>query len=426
LLSSLTLRDGKPLAGRTGEVALLRTAGTDGLAGSAEDPVDTPHVVLPDGDGEDGGILVKILRRINEGINPEWELGEVLTDAGFSHGPVVLGALEYRQPGHNPVMLAVLQQFVPNQGTAWAFTLDVLARFVEEGLAQGLAGQPGPMPTAGVLLAAADADSSPPVPSLVEPYLDFARLLGRRTANLHMVLAHIPERPEFVPEPFTSFAQRSLYQSMRGLTAHTLRSLRHMEPSLGEEARADAGTILASEPAIHDRFAAVLRRSLTGSRIRSHGDYHLEQVLRTPDGLVLVDFEGEPDRHLDERRLRSSPLRDVAGMLHSLMLAAMTIRMQRSAKPEDQDAIDGLLTAWYRWSGAVFLEAYQEEVNGDSYLPETVEERATLLDTFLLEKAVYEVGYTIDHRPDQVPLALRILVNLLEPGGTSSGSERRP
>ncbi|MDQ3655696.1 MAG: alpha-amylase, partial [Chloroflexota bacterium] len=328
----------------------------------------------------------------------------------------VLGALEYRRPKRPPMTLAVIQVFVPNDGNAWDFTLERLRQYLTEALAQGVTVPNAPEPAARDLLDAAGETPPQPLAGLIGDALAFARLLGSRTAGLHQALANADALPHFAPEPFSSFTQRSLYQSMRGLNTRVLRRLRQALPEVDGDERRLAGMVVEQEARVERRFARILDQSLSGSRIRGHGDYHLRQVLRTGDDVVIVDFEGEPDRYLEERRLRISPLRDVGCMLHSLRAATRTALLhirENGIPPEDDATLDALVLAWYRWVGVAFLDAYQRRAGMNAILPVSAEERALLIDALVLEKAIYELGYTLDHVPDQLARALQCVIDLL-------------
>ncbi|HEV2073054.1 MAG TPA: hypothetical protein VGR29_05370, partial [Thermomicrobiales bacterium] len=272
-LAWVTDKRSEPLPGSLGELVVLRTDEGETAAPSRV----ISHVEEQSGNIRKGEerVLVKVLRHIGDGTHPEWEIGSALTNNGFPHVPAVLGALEYRRAQQPPMTLAVLQALVPHEGNAWQFTLGVVDEFLSEAMSQGVVLPQDFRPTAMALLDATDHLPPQPLASLLAAYLPFARLLGQRTAELHSALASIQDRAAFAPEPQTTFSQRSLYQSMRGLTSGVLRALRHVMVNLDGEERELAVNILNSEGALYDRFRTVLMQPLTGAKIRTHGDLHL-------------------------------------------------------------------------------------------------------------------------------------------------------
>jgi maltose alpha-D-glucosyltransferase/alpha-amylase len=207
---------------------------------------------------------------------------------------------------------------------------------------------------------------------------------------------------------------------MRNLTGNSMRLLRRSLPALGERDREAAERVLAVEGDILRRFSSLIDRRITAKRIRCHGDLHLGQVLFTGRDFMVIDFEGEPARSLSDRRVKRTPLRDVAGMLRSFHYATFTALLDQSARglvePDSPAAIE--LEAWGRhWYDAVsaaFLGEYLHAAEGQPWLPEDPEELALLLDTSLLEKAVYELGYELNNRPPWVPIVLTGLTDLVE------------
>jgi maltose alpha-D-glucosyltransferase/alpha-amylase len=361
--------------------------------------------------------LLKLLRRLPEGTSPEVEVGRFLTEgARFAGTPALLGWLEYRPPRGEPATVAVVHRFVPNEGVAWELAVDEVRRFVERALTRPAADAPR---DAGAALAGLAGEEPPPLArETVGTFLESARLLGQRTAEMHRALASDPADPAFAPEPFTPFVQRALYQSLRNRAAATLRLLREATAAgaVPPEAAEDAGRVLRGGQGVVRAFRPVLDRRLSGSRIRVHGDYHLGQVLHTGRDFAVLDFEGEPARTLAERRLKRSPLLDVAGMLRSFHYAARaaldaTLRTAH-VRPEDAPALEPWLAFWIRWTGAAFLRAYLQAMEGAALLPRTPEERAILLHALLLEKALYEVGYELNNRPAWVGVPLRGVVEL--------------
>ena len=366
-------------------------------------------------------LILKLFRRPEEGVNPDLEIGTFLTEkAHFPHTPPVAGALEYRRGLEEPVTLAVLQGFVPNQGDAWGYALDALGQYFEHVAAHG-GTPPGALLTPRSLSALLEEPLPPPVQELIGAYGEAARLLGQRTGELHVALASDMSDPAFAPEPFSALYQRSLYQSRRNLTGQVFQLLRRYVRERPEAAGEDARKVLDLEGEVRKRFRSVLDLKITAMRIRIHGDYHLGQVLYTGKDFVIIDFEGEPARSLSERRIKRSPLRDVAGMLRSFHYAAYTALLGEvdggAVRPEDLAALEPWARLWHQWVSSTFLKAYLEVADRGPFLPRSREETAALLDTYVLEKAVYELGYELNNRPEWVKQPLRGILQHLEAAG---------
>jgi len=360
--------------------------------------------------------ILKLFRKVEAGINPDLEIGRFLSEkAGFPHVPRVAGALEYITK-QAPQTLALLQGFVPNEGDAWTYTLDQLVQYFERVQAQPSAAVSDPsLRPHESLLELAEAEIPVVARDLVGTYLERAELLGRRTAELHIALASEPDDPAFAPEPFTQFFQRSFYQVNRSVTTQTFQLLRKRIRHLPEELQESAKRTLELEASILDRFRTVTKRKIAALRIRCHGDYHLGQVLFTGKDYVIIDFEGEPARPLGERRIKRSPLRDVAGMIRSFDYAchAALRRMSMSGLTVDASMLEWA-RLWYRWTSAGFLKSYFEIAKNAAFLPAGREELEILLDAYLLEKAVYELNYELNNRPDWLTIPLAAIGQLVE------------
>jgi maltose alpha-D-glucosyltransferase/alpha-amylase len=204
---------------------------------------------------------------------------------------------------------------------------------------------------------------------------------------------------------------------MRSLAGRVLNLLRKKVRDLPEPLIPEAREILALEKEILERFKAVTKRKITAQRIRCHGDYHLGQVLFTGKDFVIIDFEGEPARPISERRIKRSPLRDVAGMLRSFHYAVYSALSAQEAhgvvKPDDFPYLEFCAELWYRWVSWIFLGAYYDAASKGEFLPRTTEELRLLLDLYLLEKAVYELGYELNNRPDWLRIPIRGILHLL-------------
>jgi maltose alpha-D-glucosyltransferase/alpha-amylase len=365
-------------------------------------------------------LILKLFRKLDEGLNPDLEIGTFLTEtAHFPHIPPVAGALEYRANHEEPITLAILQGFVPNQGDAWQYTMDSLGRFYERAMALPPDAEtvscPGKTPLELIGEKIPDLGVE-----LIGTYLLSAGQLGKRTAELHMALASNVDEPGFSPEPFSAHYQRSLYQSMRNLTAQTLPLLQKRLRTLPEAVREEAKQVLDLQDKILKRFRAILDRKITAMRIRVHGDFHLGQVLHTGKDFLIIDFEGEPAHSLSSRRIKRSPLRDVAGMLRSFHYASNAPLIGKTGgsvfRPEDAARLEPWARCWNLWVSAAFLTSYLDASATGSFLPRSREELSSLLSVYLLEKSIYELGYELNNRPDWVKLPLRGILELL---GTS-------
>jgi len=406
--------------GTAGELAAGSTRVLRQLWDAAEEPL-TPSVLKAEQSNTSviygDRFILKLFRRLDEGVNPELEIGRLLTEkTTLTHVPPLAGFIEYRRGRQEPLTLAILQGLVPKEGDAWQYTLDELERYFERVLTDRPEAEEVAVPARSLLDLAEEA---PPrlATDLIGPYLESARLLGERTADLHVALASALDDPSFVPEPMSPFSQRSIYQSMRSLTGQVLQLLRQRMSEIPEELSDEAQQLLGLEETILQRFQSILGGRSTAMLIRCHGDYHLGQVLYTGKDFVIIDFEGEPARPLSERRIKRCALRDVAGMLRSFHYAAYATlfdhRVSVTVRPEDIAALEPWARFWYRWVSAAFLKAYLAEASQVPFLPEGRDELQVLLDAHLLEKAIYELGYELNNRPDWIGIPLQGILDLV-------------
>jgi maltose alpha-D-glucosyltransferase/alpha-amylase len=359
--------------------------------------------------------ILKLYRRVESGINPDLEIGRFLTMKGFEHTAPVAGRLEYHQDDGDTITMGILQKYVENEGDAWRYTLDELGRYYEMASTHAGALTPAMIPTVSLLGLLKEQ-----VPSMAQEYigtyLEEARLLGVRTGDLHLALASDLEDPNFSPEPFTDFYRRGLYQSMVGLTNQNLPLLRQRVKTLPESIQGTAKALLDLESALRKRFLLIRDKKIKAMRIRIHGDYHLGQVLYTGKDFIIVDFEGEPARPLNVRRLKESPLRDVAGMIRSFHYAAYSSLVGQVAgiRPEDFAALEPWARFWQVWVSATFLKAYLAVVGQANLLPQSQEELQVLLDAHIIQKAIYELGYELNNRPAWAGIPLKGILQILE------------
>jgi maltose alpha-D-glucosyltransferase/alpha-amylase len=233
---------------------------------------------------------------------------------------------------------------------------------------------------------------------------------------MHLALASATD-PNFTPEPFTDHYRQGLYHGFIGQANRSLRLLRKQLPSLQDSAAGFARSVLQHESQIRERFQPLRSQRISGTRIRHHGDYHLGQVLYTGKDFIIIDFEGEPARALSERRLKRSPLRDVAGMLRSFQYAAYAALFGQVAgvipRPENMAALEQWAEFWTHHVGEAFLRAYLHAASGAAFLPASQTELRILLDVYVMDKALYEVSYELNNRPDWVRIPLAGILRLL-------------
>jgi maltose alpha-D-glucosyltransferase/alpha-amylase len=208
-------------------------------------------------------------------------------------------------------------------------------------------------------------------------------------------------------------AQRSVYQNMRASLRRAFALLEKKMPTLPDAFREEAAQVLASEKQILAQEQRILDRRSNATKIRIHGDYHLGQVLYTGKDFVILDFEGEPARALDERKLKRSALRDVAGMMRSFQYAAYSALWQPAMRAEDVPFLERWADLWYRQMSSVFLQSYLEATDGAPFVPSDEGDFEILLEAYLLDKAVYEVGYELNNRPSWVVIPIRGIKHIL-------------
>lgn len=380
--------------------------------------------------------VLKLLRKVEEGINPELEIGRFLTDRkSIQHFAPIAGALEYQAEGKPVIAIGILQKFIPDSRDAWSYTLDTLRDYFEQVmtveakystdnlstapenyLPNAVSTQMQQRPNSLV------SDLSLEIPELarelIGSYLASAELLGQRTAELHLALGSDTQNPDFAPESFTSFYQRSIYQQMRNLAGRALLLLKKRLSQLPPATQKLGQNMLNREDLLMERFKSILNLRITADRIRCHGDFHFGKVLYTGKDFVIINFGGERNRPLSERRMKRSPLRDVAGMLQSFNYA-VTLGLRNEVesgmiRPENLSEMQQWANVWNRWVSLTFVKSYLATATDANFLPKSIPEIQVLLDAYILEKTVSELVYELNYRLDWVEIPLQRLLNLLE------------
>lgn len=361
--------------------------------------------------------VLKLFHRLEGGNNPDVELSRFLTEHGFPNSPPLAGVLEFNPWQQQSLTLGVLTGFVPNSCDTWGYTLDALGRYYDR--IGALVSQRPTIPASGFPLPSLiQHELTQDVLEIVGTYLDSARLLGQRTAELHLCLASEPDDPIFAPEPFTPHYARGLFQSMRNQVKQNFGLLRRQLAKLSPDVASLARRVLDQESTIIKCFRQLYERRTSGRRIRCHGDFHLGQVLYTGKDFVIIDFEGEPILPLSERRIKRSPLHDVVGMMRSFHYAAwaeLYEHIQRgSLELESLPKFEPWLRLWHHAVCSVYLKAYLKTMATSDLLPRVEDELIFVLPAYLLNRAVYEVGGELIQRPKQLHIPLRGILELLE------------
>jgi maltose alpha-D-glucosyltransferase / alpha-amylase len=324
-------------------------------------------------------LLLKGYRRLREGISPELEMGLYLTEvAHFPNCAPLAGVLEYVGNDGQNKLLAMLQGYIRNQGDGWIYSLEYLRRHLEQNRT-------------------APATDALPV-NAHEAYLGLVRVLATRTAELHLALARPTDDPVFEPQPLT----RSDLDGYRQLALDEARSAldllkTNLEQLTGTD-RDKANAVLAARDRVLERLTAWAAGPVEGLKIRIHGDYHLGQVLITRNDFVIIDFEGEPGRSLEQRRARHSPLRDVAGMLRSFSYVQHSALRGVAHDEAEAAKLAPLAQSWESEVRAAFIASY-DALAAPATLYGSDLTGSGLLGLFELEKALYELRYELSNRP---------------------------
>src|ERR1700733_3284705 len=353
--------------------------------------------------------ILKLFRRQEPGLNPDAEIGRYLTEKNNSnHIPPFAGSIEIdglAATDGKLANLALLQGLVANEGDGWRWTLEELDRYYE-----ACAPLPFPETLSGEVQGPLELSENPPTQVALNHlgvYLEAGAILGRRTAELHLALATPTDDPAFAPEALTAVDLNAQLAGIRQHASSVLDMLKERLSYLPDEVVEVAASVLSRRRQILDRFGPLNGDFPPIQRIRIHGDYHLGQVLRVKTDFVILDFEGEPARPLAVRRSKQCPLKDVAGMLRSFSYAAYAGLLNYTARhPEDLTRLEPWAQLWERSAAAEFLRAYHEAAPGTDFLPPGNADFRKLLNVFLLDKALYEVLYELNSRPEWVRIPL--------------------
>ncbi len=360
-------------------------------------------------------LMLKLYRVLEDGPNPDTEIGRYLGRAGFANVPRVLGSVEIGR-GRGAATMAMVQAYVPHEGNMWETMREAVGAFLHDAEAES---EPPEL--------ALDSDrffldiSSRTVPARMATRigapLETARVLGERLGRMHVLLAAAdPTDPDFAPEPMSSFHVRALHQSVRRRVNDALELLEERRESLPHRDQEAARVVLKATPRVDELLARLRELPTEGRRIRVHGDLHLGQVLDTGNDVVIVDFEGDTGRPLSERRLKRPALTDLASLVRSFHFAAHWPRVERELLSEGAVEADGLAawsTAWFQWVSAACVRGYREATVGTDFNPTDDDPWSVLFKALLVSRACDELTSRLGSRSDWLGIPLAGLDELL-------------
>jgi maltose alpha-D-glucosyltransferase/alpha-amylase len=327
----------------------------------------------------DSAYVLKLFRKVNDGIHPEIEIGRFLIEqTGYRNAPDLLGSIELVEDGRRSA-LVVVHRFIENQGDAWTVTSAFLDRFIDDQR----------------VLSAANPEDNPELVS----YLQRLRQIALRTGELQSALASRPDVPDFAPEPITAQDIAAWTDRLVKRGNRTLDLLAQKRDTLSETDQAKCERILSSRAAAVEHIRHALPVEINAVKVRHHGDFHLGQVLVVKDDAFILDFEGEPGRSLAERRGKVPAARDVAGLIRSIDYSTTAALFNATdLTPEERAILTPKLGIWRDKAMEVFWDACRPASDPGLWPADAVEAR-NLLDFFLLEKALYEIEYELMNRP---------------------------
>jgi maltose alpha-D-glucosyltransferase/alpha-amylase len=383
------------VSGRTGQIEFIGTDQLDCLALSDDMAIHWLSAEQSNSSLIVGDLaMIKLIRHVFIGVHPEVEMTRYLTEHGYEHTAPLLGEVVRTDGEGRRSTLIIVQGAIRNQGDAWNWMLTNLRRVADE-----------------IVMTEAALETAD---DQLQPLLNFVGMVGERLGELHVLLSRPTEDEAFSPRPANGADVDAIKKSVTGEIDYAFSKLVDIGEDVDGEVRERVGLLLGKRDRII-ALAEALAGEATGTLLtRAHGDFHLGQILVTEGDAVIIDFEGEPARNLAERRAKTSPLRDAAGLLRSLDYLAATAMLENDAISDHHDARRRqVITRFGQSAERVFLQAYVEALSASPDLPKTSAEVGRIIDIFLLEKAAYEIAYEARNRPKWLPIPLSGFANIL-------------
>ena len=363
----------------------------------------------------DNCFFLKLYRKVDYAINSDLEITHFLTKhAKFKNIPAYIGAIEWKfQRG--PMVLGMMQEMVQSNSDGWEYMLDRLDDFNDKILTHSDTSLLTKELKGNLTDPAVYEDIPEDIKELIEASVAQGALtLGTRTAEMHIALSTGTNLDAFKPEEYSLHYQRSIFSSLQSLVRAAFQSLNKNLKTLPDDVREEAVELLGMKDEILTVLRRIYSRKIDVTKIRIHGDYHLGQVLYTGKDFLILDFEGEPARSYSERRLKYSPIRDVAGMIRSFHYAAYgSLFLDNQIRKEDIGRLLPFVEQWYHYMSGFFMHSYLEKVKNTHFIPKEKEDLEILLTTFLLQKAIYELNYELNNRPGWVIVPIRGIKSIL-------------
>ena len=363
----------------------------------------------------DNHYIIKIYRLVDKSVNPDIEITRYLTeDTRFNHTPKFKGLIEWRLPNAN-IALAMVQDMVENNINGRQYMLERVKDFYERLQAYGK--QLPDTSVKGVYSYPLGYEKLSP---LLQEVLglqvaDSCRLLGERMAEMHLALSTNPTEKDFVPEEFSLHYQRSLYAGFLTLVRGTYQTGSQKIANVPAIFRADAENVFARRDEVLNRMKRIYHNKMDTWKIRIHGNFNLEQVLFTGKDLMFLGFAGDPLRSYSERRLKRSPLRDVAGIVRSFYYAAYEgIWMNNEYHVDDVNKLFNAADLWAYYASGIFVKSYLDKVQHTELVPENKEDMYILLNTYLMEKTLQSLQSEILYRPEWSGVPIRLMKKMID------------
>ena len=339
--------------------------------------------------------ILKLYRKLDEGIHPGAEILSFLSNStSFQNLHQYAGKITYEQPYSETITIGLIKKYIPNQGDAWIYFLDAAKKYFENLYLNNKGKRKNKKTLSSLFIDPARIQNGTVISDAVDNiFIEMAGLLGERTAQLHMALSSNIENKDFVPEPFSSFYQRSIYQSLRSTTKNAFRLIKKHINDIDKNLQREAKKVLELEEEIIDFIALILKNKINAKRIRIHGDYHLKQILFTGKDFIITNFEGPASIPLSERRMKRSALRDVASMVWSFYFAAFVASFTDDIQTRAEVArSEQFAQQWWLYIGNRFLSSYLNSIHDSEFLPKDKDEIEYLFHFYLLEKILIELA----------------------------------